>query len=161
MVVGPGWLMEETGGARRGKASHDADFLISHPTRCNYCLSLFPWCLEALRCLACSGIMQQPSSRASCNSARLCLVPLSSPQSVCLRTLMPRAAGSMSLDSPARGLRGNSTYPSSCCAGPAMRGSCASLQMSSSGGAAWCHPARAFATSRSSSPLHMQPRLFW
>ncbi|KAK9792746.1 hypothetical protein WJX73_004619 [Symbiochloris irregularis] len=31
--TGPGWVMQSTGGERRGKAAHDADFLLFHPTR--------------------------------------------------------------------------------------------------------------------------------
>ncbi|KAK3242010.1 hypothetical protein CYMTET_48274 [Cymbomonas tetramitiformis] len=29
---GPGWVVENVGGARRGKASHDCDFLVTHPS---------------------------------------------------------------------------------------------------------------------------------
>lgn len=33
ILTGSGWVMEAVGGARRGKASHDADFLLSNPDR--------------------------------------------------------------------------------------------------------------------------------
>lgn len=32
-VIGEGWTMDICGGAARGLPSHDADFVVSHPTK--------------------------------------------------------------------------------------------------------------------------------